>query len=163
MNQTIARVATAVALALCLSCSRAPRVVIDMYDGFEFAAERLVPTKATTFVIALIERDESKKVLYEFAILDHQVGPLPLTVREISGIRTSVQGEAQLRSPFQGATFTVAKAIPGSAFEVEFELGSDRVACRGVANSVSSTRPEVWPYDTRPPKRSLWQRLGLGA
>ena len=76
---TTAKATTALALLLCFSCSRSPRVVVDMYDGFEFAGQRLVPVAATTFVVALIDPDDSK-VLYEFTILDHQVRPLPLTV-----------------------------------------------------------------------------------
>ncbi len=150
----------AVVLSLCLSCSKPTRVVVDMYDGFEFAEQRLARVRATTFVIALIEPDESK-VLFEFTIPDDQVRPLPLTVPEISGIRTTIRPPPQARSPFHGGTFTVTRAIRGSAFEVEFDLGSgaDRVVGRGVARPASQTRPAVWPYDPRPPKPSVWARI----
>ena len=157
---TTAKATTALALLLCFSCSRSPRVVVDMYDGFEFAGQRLVPVAATTFVVALIDPDDSK-VLYEFTILDHQVRPLPLTVRDISGVRTNVRPAPQVRTPFRAGAFSVIKALPGNAFEVQFdvEAGVGRVVARGVAHPASTTRPEVWPYDTRPPKPGIVRRI----
>ena len=155
---------TVVALLLCASCGGRSHLTIDMYDGAEFVDDKVVPVAATTFVVAFHETDHHGKivgaseVVYELTIPDKLVGRLPLTVLDISGTRT-VPGSPP--KEFSGGTFTVIAAARGSAFRVELDLGegAERLTARGVARPASATRPDIWPYDARPPQPSILHRI----